>query len=225
MINKIKELAQEFRTVFSGRTNTVDAILPPLLYALVNMLAGLVPATLAAMVLAAILTVLRVIRKQSWAYALSGLVLSLLTAGLAWYTQNAANLFLPGLLTSGILLAAALLSIVIGNPLAAWSSHLTRAWPRGWYWLPNIRPAYTEVTWFWVILFSLRLSIQFILYQLSAVVTLAWLDVLMGWPFLLVILIGSYLYGIWRLQKLGGPSVEEWQDHTPPPWQSQRRGF
>ena len=111
MINKINELLQEFRTVFSGRTNTADTIIPPLLYALVNMLAGLLPATLSALVLAAILTVLRLVRKQSWLYALSGLVLTLLAAGLAWFTQNAASFFLPDLLTSGILLAAALLSI------------------------------------------------------------------------------------------------------------------
>ena len=43
MIQKINELWQEFRTVFSGRTNTADTLIPPLLYALVNMLAGLVP--------------------------------------------------------------------------------------------------------------------------------------------------------------------------------------
>jgi hypothetical protein len=95
----------------------------------------------------------------------------------------------------------------------------------GWYWQPKIRPAYTEVTWFWVILISLRLGIQLYLFQQQAIITLAWLDVLMGWPFLLVILIGSYLYGISRLRKLGGPSVEEWKKHKPPPWHSQRRGF
>ncbi len=66
MINKMNELLQEFRTVFSGRSNTADTIIPPLLYALVNMLAGLLPAALSALVLAAILTVLRLVRKQSW---------------------------------------------------------------------------------------------------------------------------------------------------------------
>ena len=130
MIQKINELLQEFRTVFSGRTNTVDTIIPPLLYALVNMLAGLFPSTLSALTLAAFLTVLRLIRKQTWYYALSGLGLTLLAAGLAWYTQNEASFFLPDLLASGILLAATLLSIGTGKPLAAWYSHLTRAWPR-----------------------------------------------------------------------------------------------
>src|SRR5512133_2281914 len=182
MINKINELAQEFRAVFSGRTNTLDTIIPPLLYALVNMLAGLVPATLTALVLAALLTILRLVRKESWYYALIGLVLTLFAAGLAWFTQNAASFFLPDLLTSGILLAAAMLSIWAGKPLAAWSSHLTRAWPKEWYWLPNICPAYTEVTWMWTVFIGARLMVQYYLYQQGNVGLLSWANVLLGWP-------------------------------------------
>ena len=101
-MNKVNELLQEFRTVFSGRTNTVDTILPPLLYALVSMLAGLVPALITALVLAVFLTVLRLVRKQSWYYAIGGLAVTFLAAGLAWYTQNAASFFLPGLLSNRI---------------------------------------------------------------------------------------------------------------------------
>lgn len=225
MIKKISELLQEFQTVFSGRTNTLDAIIPPLLYSLVYMVAGLLPATLSALVLAAILTVLRLVQKQQWLYALSGFILSLIAAGLAWYTQNAANFFLPDLLTSGILLAAALLSIWAGKPLAAWSSHLTRAWPREWYWLPNICPAYIEVTWMWTAFIAARLVAQYFLYQEGNVNLLGWASVLLGWPVTVVILVFSYLYGIWRLVKLGGPSVEEFLSHQPAPWKGQKRGF
>lgn len=225
MTQKINELLQEFRTVFSGRTNTVDTIIPPLLYALVDMLAGLLPATISAVVLAALLTVLRLVRKQSWLYAFSGLILTLLAAGLAWFTQNAASFFLPDLLTSGILLAAVLLSIWAGKPLAAWSSHLTRAWPKEWYWLPNVRPAYTEVTWMWAALIAVRLIVQYALYQQSNVSLLGWSNVLLGWPVTIAVLVISYLYGTWRLAKLGGPSVEEFLSHQPAPWKGQRKGF
>ena len=225
MISKINELLQEFRTVFSGRTNTADTIIPPLLYALVNMLAGLVPATISALILAVILTVLRLVRKQSWLYAFSGLVLTLSAVGLAWYTQNAASFFLPDLITSVTLLAAALLSIWTRKPLAAWTSHLTRAWPREWYWLPNIYPAYTEVTWMWAAFIAARLMAQYSLYQQGNAILLGWTNVLLGWPVTIVVLVFSYLYGIWRLAKLGGPSVEEFISNQPTPWKGQRRGF
>ena len=225
MIHKINELLQEFRTVFSGRTNTVDTIIPPLLYAVVNMLAGLLPATLSALGLAALLTVLRLVRKQSWLYAFSGLILTLLAAGLAWFTQNAASFFLPDLISSALLLAAALLSIWARKPLAAWSSHLTRAWPKEWYWLPNIGPAYTEVTWMWAAFIAVRLAAEYALYQQGNVNLLGWTNVLLGWPVTVVVLVISYLYGIWRLAKLGGPSVEEFLSHQPAPWKGQRKGF
>jgi len=225
MINKMKELLQELRTVFSGRSNTADTIIPPLLYVLVNMLAGPLPAVLSAVVLAAILTVLRLIRKQPWLYAVSGLFLTLLAAGLAWFTQNAASFFLPDLVTSGTLLAVALLSIWFKKPLAAWSSHLTRAWPKEWYWLPNIRPAYTEVTWMWAAFIAARLIAEYLLYQKGNASLLGLANVLLGWPVTIVVLVMSYLYGIWRLTKLGGPSVEEFLSHQPAPWKGQKRGF
>lgn len=225
MFSKVSELLQEFRTVFSGRTNTADTIIPPLLYALVNMLAGPLPATLSALVLAALLTVLRFLRKQSWLYAFTGLVLSLFAAGLAWFTQNAASFFLPDLLTSGVLLATALVSIVAKRPLAAWTSHLTRAWPREWYWLPNIRPAYTEVTWMWGVFIAARLAAQYALYQQANAGLLVWANFFLGWPVTIAVLVISYLYGIWRLAKLGGPSVEEYLSRQPAPWKGQKRGF
>jgi hypothetical protein len=225
MINKMNELWQEFRTVFSGRSNTLDTIIPPLLYALVNMLAGPLLAVLSAVVLAAILTVLRLVRKQPWLYAVSGLVLTLLAAGLAWFTQNAASFFLPDLITSGTLLAAALLSIWFKKPLAAWSSHLTRAWPKEWYWLPNIRPAYTEVTWMWAAFIAARLIAEYLLYQQGNASLLGLANVLLGWPVTIVVLVMSYLYVIWRLTKLGGPSVEEFLSHQPAPWKGQKKGF
>jgi hypothetical protein len=225
MIHIINELRQEFRTVFSGRTNTADTIIPPLLYALVNMLAGLLPATLSALGLAALLVVLRLARKQSWLYAFSGLVLTLFAAGLAWFSQNAASFFLPDLLASAILLAATLLSIWARKPLAAWSSHLTRAWPKEWYWLPTVGPAYTEVTWIWAAFIAVRLAAQYALYQQGNVNLLSWTNVLLGWPVTVVVLVISYLYGIRRLAKLGGPSVEEFLSQQPAPWKGQRKGF
>lgn len=225
MIDKYKELLQELRTVLSGRTNTMDTILPPLLYALVNLLAGLVPAILTALVLAMVLTMLRLVRKQSWYYALGGLVLTLLAAGLAWYTQNAASFFLPALLSSGVLFAAAILSIWTGKPLAAWSSHLARAWPKEWYWLPNICPAYTEVTWIWTTFIATRMIAQYLLYQQGNASLLGVANVLLGWPMTIFVLVISYLYGIWRLAKLGGPSVEEFLSNQPAPWKGQRKGF
>ena len=225
MLHKINEIWQELRTVLSGRNNTADTIIPPLVFASVNALAGLFPATFSALGLAGFLTALRLVRKQSWIYALSGLGMTMLAAGLAWLTQNAASFFLPALLTSSTLLIAALVSILTGKPLAAWSSHLTRAWPVEWYWQPNIYPAYMEVTWMWAAFIAVRLAAQILLFQQGNASLMGWANVLLDWPVTIVVLIISYIYGTWRLAKLGGPSVEEFKSHQPSPWKGQKRGF
>ena len=46
-----------------------------------------------------------------------------------------------------------------------------------------------------------------------------------GWPATILLLVFTYLYGTWRLAQLQGPSVDEFKNNTPAPWQGQRRGF
>lgn len=225
MKDKLLELWQEFRVVFSGRNNTIDTILPPVVFALVDWLAGLQAALLSALGLAALLTVYRLARREQWLYAVSGLGLTALAAGLAWFSKSAVSFFLPALITSGITLAAMLISIGVDKPLAAWSSHLTRAWPRDWYWLPTIRPAYIEVTWMWSLFVAIRLAAQVVLYRQGQTVLLGWVNGVLDWPAMVAVLAGSYVYGLWRLGKLGGPSVDEYVSGQPAPWQGQKKGF
>jgi hypothetical protein len=40
-----------------------------------------------------------------------------------------------------------------------------------------------------------------------------------------MVLVASYIYGIWRLRQLGGPGVEEYKEDKKPPWKGQSRGF
>ncbi len=90
---------------------------------------------------------------------------------------------------------------------------------------PQVRPAYSEVTWMWVLFFGLRLLLQFNLFQEAATSLLGIVQFLTGWPATIILLIASYLYGTWRLRNLGGPSVEEFKAGTEPPWEGQQRGF
>lgn len=86
-------------------------------------------------------------------------------------------------------------------------------------------PAYSEVTFAWAIFFTARLFLQFSLFENQDVNSLAVTDFVTGWPATILLLAFSYLYGTWRLAQLRGPSVEEFRNATPAPWQSQRRGF
>jgi hypothetical protein len=116
-------------------------------------------------------------------------------------------------------------TVIIKRPLVAWTSFLARRWPLPWYWHDQVRPAYSEVTFVWGLFFGLRLLFQYQLFQQEATQALGLTQLITGWPATLVLLMVSYLYGIWRLQNLSGPSVEEFKIGSPPPWEGQKRGF
>jgi UPF0716 family protein affecting phage T7 exclusion len=81
------------------------------------------------------------------------------------------------------------------------------------------------VTWLWAGFFLVRVILQLNLFQAQAVEQLAGLNLLLGWPATLLLLVFSYLYGTWRLRQLKGPSVTDYQQNVAPPWQGQQRGF
>jgi hypothetical protein len=220
---KFDEIWEELKSVLSGKT--FDALLPPIVFAIANGIFGLQTAVVVAIGLAVLLGLLRVLRKQKWHYALGGLLAVSLAAGLALLTQNAASYFIPGMISSGLLVLGAVLSVIIGKPLAAWASHLTRGWPLDWFWRKDVKPAYVEVTWMWAFFFAVRLGLQIILFRQGDAAQLAWANTLLGWPVTIIVLVLSYIYGIWRLRNLGGPGVDEFQEGKDPPWKGQTRGF
>jgi hypothetical protein len=220
---KLNEIWQELKTVLTG--TTLDALLPPIVFAILNALFGLAAGAIGALVVSLGLGVFRLIRNQRWLYALAGLLLAGLASGLGLLTENAGNYFIPSIVTSALLTLAALVSNLAGKPLAAWASHLTRGWPLDWFWREDIKPAYRDATWAWMVFFLLRLGLQVYLFTSGRVDTLAWTETLLGWPVTILVLVLSYIYGIWRLRKLGGPGVDEFQEGKDPPWDGQTRGF
>ncbi len=223
MQTKSQELLEELQSVVSGKT--IDALFPPLIFVIANGIFGLDPAIIIALGTALLLGALRLIRKETWLYALGGLLGVAFASGLAYLTRSAASYFIPAIISSSLLVILTVGSLFIGKPLAAWASHLTRGWPLEWFWRKDIKPAYREVTWLWTALFSLRLAVQVLLYQAGDALTLAWANTLLGWPVIIAALITTYLYGLWRLRQLGGPGVEEFKTDKKPPWQGQTRGF
>lgn len=224
-MNKLTEIWEELKSVFSGRGNLFDSIIPPLIFLVSNGLWGLPGAAWGALISVAIISTIRLFKKQSLRFALTGLFTVLMAAALAYWLNRQDAFFLPQMINDLVFILVFLASVLWKKPFAAYTSLITRGWPLEWYWQPKVRPAYMEVTAAWALFFALRLAIQFSLYQQGQTSSLAWLGVLMGWPFIILVLIGSYLYGTWRLRNLGGPSVEEWKSRTPPPWHSQQRGF
>lgn len=225
MLDKLRELWEEFRAVVVEKNSFIDAILPPIFFLLLNGLLSFQAAMWGALVLAVLIAVLRLWNKQSLFYALAGVGSVGLAVAVALLLGRSEGFFVTDLVSGSMTLLLAILSLVIRRPMVAWTSYIARRWPINWYWHPQVRPAYSEVTFVWVIFFAARLFLQILLFQQANTSMLAVTKLITGWPAIILLLILSYLYGTWRLVKLHGPSVEEFKHNVPAPWKSQRRGF
>jgi hypothetical protein len=225
-MNKLPELLEEFKTVFSGRgSQLLDSFLPLMVFLIANPLIGLDFALWGALFVAGGISLYRVMRRASLVYSLGGLGGVLLAGLFVKLSGSGAGFFLPGLISGAILVVVCVISVVFNRPLVAWSSFVTRRWPLNWYWHPQVLPAYNEVTIMWAVAFSMRLVLEFWLFQQEALGALGAARVFLGWPYTVTLLIISYLYGLWRLNQLQGPSIEEFKLGTEPPWEGQKRGF
>jgi hypothetical protein len=222
---KLTELVEEFRTVFSGRGRLIDSLVPTVLFVIAQAIWTLEHAVWGAIVAAVILAGIRLARRESVLHALGGLAGVIVAAAIAGWMSRAEGYFLPSIVSGGLSVVACLLSLVAGRPLVAWTSYLARRWPLNWYWHPRVKPAYSHVTVAWAAYFSLRLLLQLYLLRYGSTEIIALLNAAMGWPSTIVLLVISYMYGIWKLGRLRGPSVDEFRRGADPPWMGQQRGF
>jgi hypothetical protein len=225
MSNKLTEILQELQAVVMGENSLIDTIIPPILFLVLTNAWGFTYAIWGSLVLAIAILGWRVVRKQKVWSAVGGVVGVLLALGLTRLLGREDVFFLPSILIGIVTIILAVGSNFAGKPMVAWTSYLTRRWPWDWYWHPQVRPAYTEITWLWAVFFLLRVVLQINALQAEAANQLAGLNLLLGWPAILLLLIVTYLYGTWRLRNLGGPSVDEFVNGVEPPWESQQRGF
>ena len=222
-MNKGKEILEELTSVLSGKT--LDAIIPPLVFVIVNSIFGLTTAIIVALILSATFGIYRLIRKQSGLYAIGGSLGILLASGFALLAKNATNYFLPGIVTNAFVLILTIVTLILDKPLAAYASHLTRGWTLDWFWRNDIKPAYREVTYMWSAFFLIRTIIQVTLYTSDNVDALVWANTIMGLPVTIAVLTLSYVYGLWRLRNLKGPGIDEYLENKTAPFRGQTRGF
>ena len=219
------EIIDELRGLLSGRAGIADGILPPLLFVVVNAVWGVAPAAVSGMVSALVITAVRLIRGRPTRFAVGGLLGVAIAAGLALRSQNAEDFFLPGIVSGSLTTVALLVSVPMRRPLVAFTSWVTRGWPLEWYWHDQIRPAYARATLLWAGFFGARTLVQWRLFVDGEVEWLAAVRIGLGWPALFVLLIATYLLGRRWLEVLEGPSVEEFENQSPPPWRGQESGF
>ena len=219
----LKEILNELKLVLFGKT--LDILLPPVLFLVLNNVFGLLTALIGSLVLSVIFTINRLQKKDNVYYAIGGLIGVILAIILAYINDNASNFFLPDIIGTSFLIVLTISSLIIKKPLAIWVSHITRGWDLAWFYRDDVKPAYTNVTIFWLFFFTLRLVVEVYLYLFSSVDELVLANIIMGYPLLIGVLTISYIYGITTLRRLKGPGVDEFMNNKKPPYRGQTRGF
>ncbi len=219
------DIREDLRGLFVGDRTIGDSFLAPVVFVGVNAFTSLGPAAVAALLAGTAVAAWRIRKGQAPIYAFGGIAAIGFAALLALRSGRAESYFLPGIVGASGAAVGAALSVVTRRPLAAWSSWLYRRWPLEWYWRPDVRPAYTAVTWIWCAFFALRAAVQGVLFVQERPEMLAAAKVATSWPLIIPLLIVSYVYGNRKLHRLGGPNVDEFLAGAEPPFAGSQRGF
>jgi hypothetical protein len=147
-----------------------------------------------AVALALVLTLARLVRRETPIHALSGLVGVGFAAFIATRSGRAEDFFLPGLLLNAAYTSALLISLAVRRPLIG--IIVTKLDGEGDEWRrdPDRVQAFVRATWLWAGLFATRLVVQLPLYAAGAVVALGVAKTAMGLP-----LYGIGLWLTWLL--------------------------
>ncbi len=182
-------------TALGGKRGLIDSSLPSLLFLIAfNVSHKLNFSIVAALILSALLTVMRLVKRETLQHAISGLVGIAICALLARHSGKAKDFYLPGLITNvgyGILysflnlIGWPIMGLILGPLLGE-----NLLWRKD----PARRAAYIRAGWLWVALFIARLAVQYPLYRSNQINALGTARLIMGYP--LFIAAG---WGTWQI--------------------------
>ena len=173
-----------FREAVGGPLGMAETSLPAVAFVVAYTASGsnTNTAAIVAVALALVLSVARIVRRQSPIYALSGLVGVGFAAFVATRSGRAENFFLPGLLANAAYASAFLISLAVRWPLVGIIVTKLDGEDNGWRSDPLRVRAFVRATWLWAAVFGLRLAVQLPLYLAGAVVALGVAKTAMGLP-------------------------------------------
>ena len=177
---------------FGGKKGLIDSGIPAVIFLVVFNITDLLNSALfASIAVSAILTIIRLARRDTIQHALSGFIGVLICAWFANRTGNASDLYIPKLLTNlgygtlyliGNLVGWPILGLVLGPILGEnlkWRNH------------PERKRAYTLASWLWVAMFFTRIAVQYPIYRSGNVNLLGTVNLAMGYPLFIATAYGS----------------------------------
>ena len=181
-------------SAFGGKKGLIDSGIPSVIFLVVfNISKELQSALIAAIVISALLTITRLLMRDTVQHAFSGFIGVLICAWFANRTGNASDLYIPKLLTNlgyGTVYLLANLAVwpILGLMLGPILGENLR-----WRNYPARKRAYIQASWLWVGMFFLRIAVQYPIYKTGNVNLLGTVNLAMGYPLFLATAYGSWL--------------------------------
>ncbi|OBJ65565.1 hypothetical protein A5626_12835 [Mycobacterium marseillense] len=175
-----------------GVSGVIYSSLPVIVFVIASSVSGLVPAIAAALGVAALVLVWRLIRRDSPQPAFSGFFGVALCALIAYVLGESKGYFLLGIWMSLVWAVVVAASVLIRRPLVgyAWS------WASGrgdaWRSVPRAVLAFDIASVGWVLVFAARFVVQGLLYDADRTGWLAAARIGMGWPLTVLAALATY---------------------------------
>lgn len=181
-------------SAFGGKKGLIDSGIPSVIFLVVfNISKELQSALIAAIVISALLTITRLLKKDTVQHAFSGFIGVLICAWFANRTGNASDLYIPKLLTNLGYGTVYLLANLAGWPILGLMLGPILGENLRWRNYPARKRAYIQASWLWVGMFFLRIAVQYPIYKTGNVNLLGTVNLAMGYPLFLATAYGSWL--------------------------------
>ena len=181
-------------SAFGGKKGLIDSGIPAVIFLVIfNVTKDLQSALIASISISALLTVIRLARRDTLQHALSGFIGVLICAWFANRTGNATDLYIPKLLTNLGYGSVYLIANLVGWPVLGLMLGPILGENLSWRNHPERKRAYVQASWLWVAMFFTRIAVQYPIYRSGNVNLLGTVNLAMGYPFFIATAYGSWL--------------------------------
>ena len=190
----MSEDREKILAAFGGKKGLIDSGIPSIFFLIIfNLKDNLHDALVASISVSAVITIIRLISRDTLQHAVSGFIGVLICAWFAHRTGNAADVYVPSLwknLGFGLVYLFAnlagwpIIGVILGPILGE-----NFLWRND----PARKAAYIRAGWLWVAMFFGRLAIQYPIYKSGNVNLLGTVNLGLGYPLYLAVVYGTWL--------------------------------
>jgi arginine exporter protein ArgO len=177
-----------------GMKGIIDSTVPSLIFLFAfNISHNLKVCLIVSIIVAAVLALYRLIRRDTLLHAISGFLGVVFCGWFAWKSGTAKAYYAPSLWKNSAFLLTYLISILVKWPIIGVVLGPILGENFSWRKDPKRMRAYTNASWIWFALFAVRLAVQFPLYKANQLNALGVANVFLGFPLYLLTLWGTWM--------------------------------